>query len=112
MENVVFTQLSIPEIRQIFRQELENYFIDKQTAVTNPAEQDELLTIQQAGELINLRVPTIYGLVSRSEIPYSKPGKRLYFSKKELLAWVQSGRKKTNAEIQAEATNYTNGKRK
>lgn len=71
-----------------------------------PQEQDQLLTIQQAGELLNLSVPTIYGLVSRSDIPHSKKGKRLYFSKQELLAWVQSGRRKTTSEIQAEASTY------
>lgn len=63
----------------------------------------QLLTIQQAGEILNLSVPTIYGLVSRAEIPVSKRGKRLYFSKQELLDWVKSGRKKTKAEIENEA---------
>lgn len=76
-----------------------------------PTEQhDQLLTIQQAAELLTLSVPTIYGLVNRSAIPYSKPGKRLYFSKQELTEWIKSGRKKTTAEIEAEATNYVNRK--
>lgn len=75
-----------------------------------PQEQDQLLTIQEAGKLLNLSVATIYGLVSRSAIPHSKKGKRLYFSKQELLAWVQSGRRKTTAEIQAEAVNHVTRK--
>jgi excisionase family DNA binding protein len=70
------------------------------------ADADTLITIQQAAELIALSVPTIYGLVSRREIPVSKKGKRLYFSKQELLDWIKSGRKKTNAEISAEATGH------
>ncbi len=110
MENVVFTQLSIPEIKQLFRQELEAYF-----SVAQPLEQpetDQLLTVKQAGELLNLSVPTIYGLVSRSEIPVSKRGKRLYFSKQELLQWVKEGRKKTKSEIEAEAQSYINKRRK
>lgn len=73
-----------------------------QTTQIQP-EQSELLTIQQAADILKLSVPTIYGLVSRAEIPYAKKGKRLYFSKQELLDWVQSGRKKTNAEIAATA---------
>lgn len=77
-----------------------------------PQEQDQLLTIQQAGELLKLSVPTIYGLVHRTEIPHSKKGKRLYFSRHELLEWVQAGRRKTTAEVQAEATNHINRKRK
>jgi len=75
-------------------------------------EQDQLLTIQQAAELLNLSVPTIYGLVSRSVIPVSKKGKRLYFSKQELLNWIKEGRKKTKGEIEAEAQEYINRKRK
>ena len=75
-------------------------------------EHSELLTIQQAAEIIKLSVPTIYGLVSRMEIPYSKKGKRLYFSKQELLEWVKAGRKKTNAEIAAAADDYLNNKRR
>jgi len=62
---------------------------------------DELLTITQAAELISLTTPTVYGLVSKHAIPHSKKGKRLYFSKTELLDWIKSGRKKTIAESQA-----------
>lgn len=75
-------------------------------------EGDELLTIQQAALLLSLSVPTIYGLVSRAEIPVSKRGKRLYFSKQELTDWIKAGRKRTNTEIQEAAINYTNRKRK
>lgn len=66
-------------------------------------QEDQILTIQQASEVINLSVPTIYGLVQRSAIPVSKQGKRLYFSKDELIGWIKQGRKKTAQEINAEA---------
>lgn len=111
MENVILTQLSVPEIRQLFRQELENYFASN-TANSNQDEADQLLTIKQTAEILSLSVPTIYGLVSKGEIPHSKKGKRLYFSKQELLEWVKAGRKKTNAEIAAAADDYLNNKRR
>jgi excisionase family DNA binding protein len=63
-------------------------------------ETDQLLTITQAGEILSLSVPTIYGLVSRKEIPVSKRGKRLYFSKFELTDWIKAGRKLTTNEIE------------
>lgn len=61
---------------------------------------DELLTIGQAAELLSLTTPTLYGLVHKHAIPYSKipKSKRLYFSKSELLDWIKSGRRKTIAE--------------
>lgn len=71
-----------------------------------PIEQDRLFTIQETADFLSLAVPTIYGLVSRNEIPYSKKGKRLYFSRLELMDWVKSGRSKTRAEIAAEADDY------
>lgn len=67
---------------------------------------DQLLTIQQAGELLNLSVPTLYGHVQRAAIPVCKKGKRLYFSKQELTEWIRQGRKKTISEIGSEADNY------
>ena len=67
---------------------------------------DQLLTIQQAGELVNLSVPTLYGHVQRAAIPVCKKGKRLYFSKQELTEWIKQGRKKTLSETASEAQNY------
>jgi len=69
-------------------------------------EADQLLTIQQAAEILCLSVPTIYGLVSRSEIPCMKKGKRLYFSKEEITNWIKTGRKKTISEIEMETDDY------
>jgi predicted DNA-binding transcriptional regulator AlpA len=67
---------------------------------------EQLLNIQQAGNLLNLSVATLYGYVQRAAIPVSKKGKRLYFSKTELLEWVKEGRKKTAAETASEADQY------
>lgn len=106
MENVVFTQLSIPEIRQLFRQELETYFANQKQGNTTQPEPEQLLTVQQAAELLNLSVPTLYGYTQRAEIPVCKRGKRLYFSKQSLFEWIKDGRKKTLAETAAEAENY------
>lgn len=106
MENVIFTQLSIPEIRQLFRQELETYFATQKQGNTNQPEPEQLLTVQQAAELLNLSVPTLYGYTQRAEIPVCKRGKRLYFSKQSLFEWIKDGRKKTLAETASEAENY------
>ena len=77
-----------------------------------PPESDKLLNIQQAAEVLSLSVPTVYGLVHRAEVPVCKRGKRLYFSKQELTAWIMAGRKKTNSEIKAEANSYFDFSRK
>lgn len=63
---------------------------------TNPA--PEYLTLPQAAELLNRSPSTIYGLINRKEIPHLKNGKRLSFKRSELVEWLESGRRKTNAQ--------------
>lgn len=64
--------------------------------------EDNLLTVDQTSKLVKLSVSTIYSKVSRKEIPAFKIGKRLYFSKDEIIAWIKSGKIKTIAEIRNE----------
>lgn len=64
------------------------------------------ISISEAAGFLNLSVPTLYSKVSRGELPVMKRGKRLYFSRAELLAYLKAGRKKSNAEIEAEADQY------
>jgi excisionase family DNA binding protein len=71
---------------------------------TEPAEQ--LLTIQEAAEFLNLTVPTLYSKVSKGELPVMKRSKRLYFSSIELMQYLKQGRKKSNSDIKAEANEY------
>lgn len=110
MENIIFTQLSIPEVRQLFRQELEIFFETKSSAPQKEA--DQFLTIHQAADFLKLSVATIYGLVSKSQLPVSKKGKRLYFLQSELTQWIKIGRKKTLAESEIEAEAFVNRKAK
>lgn len=62
----------------------------------------DILSIKEASDLLNLTVSTLYSKVSRKEIPVSKKGKSLYFSRIDLLNWIKSGKKKTHEEISKE----------
>lgn len=72
---------------------------------------EQLFTVEQAAEFLNLSVPTIYAKVSKSELPVMKRGKRLYFSREELLAYLKAGRRKTTRELAEEADNYLQTKK-
>ncbi len=74
-------------------------------------EAEDLLTIQAAALFLHLSVPTLYSKVSRRELPVMKRGKKLYFSRTELLAYLKSGRKKSNAEIAVAAESYLSNKK-
>lgn len=78
----------------------------------NANETDELLTVQDAAKFLSLSVPTIYGLISKNELPVMKRSKRCYFSKIELINYLKQGRKKTIAETGNAADDYVKGKAK
>lgn len=71
--------------------------------INKKVDQDEILNVRQASEFLGLAVPTIYSLTSNRILPHSKRGKKLYFNKSELLAWVQSGKRKTTSDLKLEA---------
>lgn len=94
---------------------IENLILDlkHQPTKVEPTEQTErLLNIQEAAEFLSLTVPTMYSKVSKGELPVMKQGKRLYFSRTELMEYVKAGRKKSNAEIEAEAEAYLSNNKK
>ncbi len=106
MENtLILTQLSILEVRELFRDELENFFRENRVG-NNEAKTNEIGGIDLAIEITGLAKPTIYSLVSERKIPHSKQGKRLYFSREDLLEWIKNGKRKTQNEIAIEAENY------
>ena len=111
MQKITFDQL--PQAVEELSEKLAN--IEKlllSKANENQEEEDKLLNVQEAASLLCLSVPTVYGLVQRSEIPVCKRSKRLYFSKKELFNWIKSARRKTISEISSEADNYLKQKSK
>lgn len=113
MENLVFTQLSVPEIRQLFRQELETYFDAFKQA--EPAEQKDCwfdLTELCRYHPDKPTKATVYGWVNAGMIPVHKGGKKLRFLKSEIDEWLKQGRRKTITEVAREADNYLNHKKK
>ena len=64
---------------------------------------DELLTVEGAASFLSLAKPTIYGYVHRCEIPFMKKGKKLYFSREDLMVWMESSKVQTSTEIKERA---------
>jgi excisionase family DNA binding protein len=79
---------------------------ENQNNAVPQAEKEEVLTVQEAANYLNLSVPTIYSKVHNGELPVMKRTKRLYFSNKELLEYLKAGRIKTNSELEKEAAEY------
>ena len=90
------------DIQAAVRIELQNFFstfqFQPQTEIDEIGKGAEF-----AAKITGKAIPTIYDLVHKRLIPHSKRGKDLYFSKKDLLAWIRAGKRKTTAEIQEAA---------
>jgi excisionase family DNA binding protein len=58
-------------------------------------DEDEILNIDKAAELLGLKKSTLYQKVHYGSIPYFKSpgGKILQFKRSELLSWLESNRK-------------------
>ena len=100
--DITVTNLTIDDITKAIRNELRGYFEQQE----EKEREDEIGGIELAIELTGLAKPTIYGLVSERKIPHSKRGKKLYFSRQELLVWLTNGKRKTRDEIADEAANF------
>lgn len=79
---------------------------------TQANDNEELLTIGQVSELVHLQVPTLYAYVHKKEIPHCKKGKRLYFSRPEIIEWIKQGKNNSISETCQQAENFLNSKAK
>ncbi|GAB6123881.1 helix-turn-helix transcriptional regulator [Dysgonomonas termitidis] len=66
------------------------------------------LTMTDASLLTGLSKSHLYKLVCAKKIPYykSQGGKLTYFDRRELEAWMLSGRIKTSVELEQEAADF------
>ncbi|WP_209399823.1 helix-turn-helix domain-containing protein [Pseudozobellia sp. WGM2] len=104
MHNLVFSPID-PEklITDISERVTANILKAVRNNTSTYEQPEQLLTIQEAAQFLNLTVPTIYSKVSKGELPVMKRSKRLYFSSIELIEYLKEGRKKSNSEIEQEA---------
>lgn len=50
---------------------------------------DQLLTVEEAAALLQVKAGTLYAWVSRGKVPYRKVGALLRFHRGELLEWTR-----------------------
>lgn len=67
----------------------------------------EVLNFNEACRYLELSSSHLYKLTSTASIPYYKPnGKKLYFKREELDAWLLRNRSETQDEIDRKAADY------
>ena len=83
-------------------------------SVGNSKDDDQRMDVTEAQKYIpgHPAVQTIYGWTSNNMIPYHKVGKRIYFVKSELDAWLSKEQHKSQEDLRKEAEEYVNNRRK
>lgn len=80
----------------------------------NNRDEDERMDVTEAQKYIpgHPAVQTIYGWTSNNLIPFHKVGKRIYFLKSELDAWLSKEQHKSKDDLREEAEEYVNSHRR
>jgi excisionase family DNA binding protein len=63
----------------------------------------KILTTDEVATLTNLSKSRIYVLSAAGKIPSIKKGQKLRFYEEQILAWIESGARRTGSEIDAAA---------
>ena len=88
----------------------ENLILDKLTEIANKLDEQNLLqkTVLNFNEVctyLDVSPSHLYKLTSTKHIPHFCPqGKKLYFRREELDAWLQRNRQPTAEEVEAAAS--------
>lgn len=89
---MLIVQLDSEQLSNLIQTAVQNAFA-KMPAQPSLIEEEKLLTVEDAAVFLSVAVPTIYGLISKGEIPSMKRSKRVYFLKKDLINYMKAGRK-------------------
>lgn len=87
------------QIKEIQKRELFN----KTETVT-----DEIMDIKKASAYIGRTKHTVYSYNRKREIPHYKAGRKVYYKKSDLDAWLTSNRISSKDEIANEVDTYIN----
>lgn len=92
--------------------DLENLLNVQTTAKVEPT--DHWFNLQELCKYLPDRPArqTVYGWIGQRIIPYHKKGKKLQFLKSEIDAWLKTDKRKTTTELQAEAIQFVNSKKR
>jgi excisionase family DNA binding protein len=84
--------LNVGELQQLLGETIKNSTSSLQAS---QPEQQDLIPIEEAMKITNLAKQTIYGLVYNRRIPFIKRegSRKLCFSRKALLEWIQGNSK-------------------
>lgn len=106
MQNVILSTCSIPDLVNLIACEIEGRLLDREKNTSPPAADPERwMNLQDLIDYLpdHPKPQTVYSWCHNKLIPYSKKGKKLLFQKSAVDAWMESGHRRTFAQMQADA---------
>ena len=94
--------------------ETNSQILDKLTEIANKLDEQNMLqkavlNFNEACKYIDVSASHLYKLTSAKHIPHFCPqGKKLYFKREELDAWLQRNRQSTTDELEEQAPDFIN----
>lgn len=73
-----------------------------QLSKSSAIDDNKPLTVEEAAKFLNLPKATLYQFTSARKIPFKKLGKRIVFSKNDILKWIEQNHRKSHREIENE----------
>jgi excisionase family DNA binding protein len=94
VENVFLTSLTTPEVRQLFRQELETYFENKNQNNSESSKNEQPITTKQLCEFLGITEPTVIRWRKKGKIPFLQIGSSIRFKLSSVIASLEVGKNK------------------
>jgi len=80
------------ELQKIIRKEVEELLVNemkKQPEAEPKHPLDDYLNASEAAKFLRISITTLYGMSSKRQVAFKKQGKKLYFSREDLLKWLE-----------------------
>ena len=102
MHDVLLTPIRLNELETMIQHSVDKAM--KAFTGSQPAtDHDRLMNVDEAAEFLGLSKSSIYSMTCKGVLPIMKMngGRKLYFSRNDLMEFLKAGRKMTDAEIEA-----------
>jgi len=106
MNDIILSPISIDQLSEICYRAVKRALNESLPILEADEQEADILSVDEAAELLKMKRQTVYLLSSKNLIPVSRRRKRLYFSRKDLLAWIAEGRRKMIAEVEANTSAF------
>lgn len=111
MKNLILTELSVAELRQLFREEIAQVLKEYNFAQATTTEK-KIYNLEETADYTGFSKSHLYKLTSSGQIPHFKRGKKLFFEKFAIDEWLLANKVKDSSELLHEANQYLLQKRR